>query len=100
MEAAEAPALLMKTHCQAALAGATHVTWSPLSPRGDGCVPLLEDDGAVTEVGRTLQMNPQEMQGLSVTDVAPDPFTHACRFGDRALVNGGWSAISRRTIRT
>jgi len=89
VEPAKAQALLMKTYCQAALAGATNVTWYPLSPRGDGYVPLLEDDGSVTPVGRTWQMIQAELQGLEVTDAAPDPFTYACRFGDRALVIWG-----------
>jgi len=89
VKADAAPALLMKTYCQAALAGATTVTWYPLSPRGDGYAPLLEDDGSVTAVGRTWQMIRAEMQGLPVTDASPDPFTYACRFGDRALVIWG-----------
>ncbi len=89
VEAAKAQALLMKTYCQAALAGVTNVTWYPLSARGDGYVPLLEDDGSVTPVGRTWQMIQAELQGREVTDGAPDPFTYACRFGDRALVIWG-----------
>lgn len=89
VEAGEAPALLIKSYCQAALAGATTVTWYPLSPRGDGYVPLLEDDGSVTAIGRTWQMIRDNLQGLAVADAAPDPFTYACRFGDRALVIWG-----------
>ncbi|MCB1330844.1 MAG: hypothetical protein KDK28_16020, partial [Maritimibacter sp.] len=86
---AEAPALLMKTYCQTALSGATTLAWYPLNPRGDGFVPLLEDDGTVTPVGRTWQMIRDEMQGRPLSDAAPDPFTYGCRFGDRALVLWG-----------
>jgi hypothetical protein len=83
---AEAPVLLMKTYCQTALAGATTLAWYPLNPRGDGYVPLLEDDGTVTPVGRTWQLIRDTMQGRPLSDAAPDPFTYGCRFGDRALV--------------
>jgi hypothetical protein len=89
VDAQAAPALLMKTYCQAALAGATTIAWYPLSPRGDGYVPLLEEDGSLTTVGRTWQMIQTELEGLPVVDAAPDPFTYACRFGDRALVIWG-----------
>jgi len=96
VDAGEAPALLMKTYCQTALAGAVNVTWYPLSPRGDGFIPLLEDDGTVTAVGRTWQMIQSELQGLPVRDAAPDPFTYACEFGDRALVI--WGAARELTL--
>ncbi len=89
VDPADAPALLMKTYCQTALAGTTNVTWYPLSPRGDGFVPLLEDDGSVTGVGRTWQMIQRELEGLPVVDAAPDRFTYACLFGARALVIWG-----------
>ncbi|PIE06991.1 MAG: hypothetical protein CSA74_09430 [Rhodobacterales bacterium] len=87
-EPGAAPALLAKSWCQAALAGATTLAWYPLSPRGDGYVPLLAEDGRLTDVGRSWQMLKQ-FEGLRVTDAAPDPFTYGCRFGDRALLLWG-----------
>ena len=84
-----APALLARTYCQAALAGAATLAWYPLNARGDGFVPLLTDDGAVTDVGRTWKLLKTEAQGRAVADGATDPFTYACRFGDSALLIWG-----------
>jgi len=88
-EAASAPALLMKSHCQMALAGVASLTWYPLADRGDGYAPLLDATGALTDVGHGWQLIQRELAGLPVQDVAPDPFTYACAYGDRALVIWG-----------
>lgn len=88
-DAAAAPALLVKSFCQMPLAGVTRLTWYPLSPRGDGFEPLLAADGSLTATGRTWAFLSETLSGLPVTDVAPDPFTYACQFGDAALVIWG-----------
>ncbi len=88
-DATLAPATLLKNYCQMALAGVTSVMWYPLSPRGDGLTPLLNDRGQITEVGRTYRLIEAELTGRSVRDAAPDPFTYACLFGDDTLVIWG-----------
>lgn len=84
----EAPAYLVKYHCQMALAGVTRAVWYPLNPRGDGMAPLVTPAGGITDVGRTFQLL-QGLTGLPAQDAAPDPFTYACQFGPRALVIWG-----------
>jgi len=80
---------LMRMYCQMALSGVTGAVWYPFSHRGDGLIPLLEDDGSATDVGETYAFITKTFQGLPVANVAPDPFTYACRFGDNALVIWG-----------
>lgn len=80
---------LMRMYCQMALSGVTGAAWYPFSHRGDGLIPLLENDGSATDVGETYAFIGKMFQGLPVTDVAPDPFTYTCRFGDNALVIWG-----------
>jgi hypothetical protein len=84
-----APATLLNNYCQMALAGVTSVMWYPLSPRGDGLTPLLNDRGRITDVGRTYRLIEAELTGRPVRDVAPDRFTYACLFGDETLVIWG-----------
>lgn len=86
---ASAPGHLMRSYCQFALAGATGATWYPLNPRGDGMTPLLDAEGGVTGVGRAFALARAELEGRPVDEIAPDPFTYGCRFGeDRALIWG------------
>jgi hypothetical protein len=88
-DAAVAPSHLIKNYCQMALSGVTRVVWYPLNPRGDGLAPLLDNAGQITPVGRAYQLISSAFVGQTVTDVAPDPFTYACRFGDDRLVIWG-----------
>ncbi|MEM8728772.1 MAG: hypothetical protein AAGF79_02550 [Pseudomonadota bacterium] len=84
-----APGYLMRYYCQMALAGVHEAVWYPFSPRGDGLAPLVEADGTVTGVGASYALILNNLQGQPVEDVAPDPFTYACQFGDAALVVWG-----------
>ncbi|MCB1337138.1 MAG: hypothetical protein KDK10_06695 [Maritimibacter sp.] len=88
-EASEAPALLLKSHCQMALAGVTSLAWYPLAPRGDGFAPMIDETGALTDVGTGWQMLDEALDGLDVTDAAPDPFTYACAYGASGLLLWG-----------
>ena len=84
-----APGYLMRYYCQLALAGVDQADWYPFSPRGDGLEPLVAEDGTPTATGATYQLIQTHLQRLPAVDVAPDPFTYACRFGDHALVIWG-----------
>ena len=88
-DAAAAPGFLMRYYCQMALAGVTRAVWYPLSARGDGLVPLIDAHGAATATGRAYATVARLFEGRPAADAAPDPFTYACRFGDRALVIWG-----------
>ena len=86
---AKAPGLLLRNYCQMALAGVDRAVWYPLNPRGDGLAPLIDGAGQITATGRAFRQIGSLMERLPVADVAPDPFTYACRFGDRTLVIWG-----------
>lgn len=88
-DAAAAPALLLKNYCQMALSGVTRAVWYPLASRGDGFEPLIGPGGTRTAVGATFRLIQTELAGLPVRDIAVDPFTYGCRFGDRAMVIWG-----------
>ncbi|MDE3078654.1 MAG: hypothetical protein KGI94_01315, partial [Paracoccaceae bacterium] len=88
-KAAKAPGHLLRNYCQMALSGVERAIWYDLSPRGDGMTPLIDEAGQVTPVGQTYRMISGLMEGRPVQDVAPDPFTYACRFGQGALVIWG-----------
>lgn len=88
-DTAAAPGYLMRMYCQMALSGVTRAVWYPFSPRGDGLEPMVAPEGAATETGRAYALIAKHLQGLPARDVAPDPFTYACAFGDTALVIWG-----------
>ncbi|WP_102110346.1 hypothetical protein [Oceaniglobus roseus] len=88
-DAATAPAYLLKSYCQQALSGVTLSVWYPLNPRGDGLAALLTEDGRPTPVGETFRLIRAGFEGRPVEDVAPDPFTWGCRFGEDRLVLWG-----------
>lgn len=88
-DAAEAPGYLLRMYCQMAIGGVTQAIWYPMSPRGDGMAPLVDEHGAAQPVGQTYALIRAHLEGRTATDVAPDPFTYACRFGPRALVIWG-----------
>lgn len=85
---AEAPSHLLKGYCQFALAGVTRFIWYPLGDRGDGMVPLMEGE-SITPAGRAYQIAQTYFAGMPVTDLATDPFTYGCAFGDRAMLLWG-----------
>lgn len=86
---AKAPGVLLRNYCQMALAGVNRAVWYPLNPRGDGLAPLIDATRQVTATGRTFHRIASLMEGVPVTNVAPDPFTYACLFGTRTLVIWG-----------
>ncbi|MDF0601695.1 hypothetical protein P1J78_13200 [Psychromarinibacter sp. C21-152] len=88
-DAPRAPGYLLRMYCQMALSGVTRAVWYPFSPRGDGLIPLVTADGTPTDVGRTYALIRDHLEGAPAADAAPDPFTYACRFGDRVLVLWG-----------
>ncbi len=85
----QAPAYLLKSYCQMALAGVTRAIWYPLSPRGDGMEALLDGDGRVSDTGRTYRYIDAALAGRAVRDAGNDPFTYGCYFGDDRLVIWG-----------
>ncbi|WP_428926309.1 hypothetical protein [Marinibacterium sp. SX1] len=88
-DATAAPGYLVRYYCQMALAGVTRADWYPFSPRGDGLVPLVGADGAITATGAAWALILARLEGRPVRDVAPDAFTYACRFGEDTLVIWG-----------
>lgn len=78
---AEAPGYMLRTFCQLALVGTSRYVWYPLNPRGDGMVPLVTGTGEITAAGRAYRLVQDAFAGEPVTAIAPDPFTHGCRFG-------------------
>ncbi|MFC2966696.1 hypothetical protein [Acidimangrovimonas pyrenivorans] len=88
-DAAAAPGFLLRNYCQMALSGVSRAVWFPLNARGDGLEPLVDDTGAATPTGRAYATAARLLEGKPVSDAAPDPFTYACQFGDRALVIWG-----------
>ncbi|WP_371154044.1 hypothetical protein [Jannaschia sp. 2305UL9-9] len=88
-DAAAAPGLMLRAMCKSALSGVRRLVWYPLHPRGDGYVPLLTRDGAVTATGKTFLRLQSRLAGLPVRDLSPDRQTTACLFGDDHLVVWG-----------
>lgn len=86
LDAATAPAYLMKSYCQMAISGVSHAVWYPLYSSGDGLAPLMTDQG-LTAVGETFRFIRAQFEGRAVEDIAPDPFTYGCRFG------GDWTVL-------
>ncbi|MFN3209547.1 MAG: hypothetical protein ACE369_11215 [Roseovarius sp.] len=84
-----APGYLIRMYCQMSLGGVTRAIWYPFSPRGDGLVPLVAEDGMPTETGQAFALIRAHLEGEAVSDVAPDAFTYACKYGDSALVIWG-----------
>lgn len=84
-----APDYLVRMYCQMALGGVNRAIWYPFSPRGDGLVPLVDDDGTPTATGRAFALIRAHLEGRVASDVAPDAFTYACKFGQSALVIWG-----------
>ncbi len=80
---------LMRMYCQMALSGVSGAVWYPFSHRGDGLIPLLEDDGSATDVGETYAFIHKTLEGKPARDASPDPFTYACQFGQDTLVIWG-----------
>lgn len=87
--AATAPAYLLKSYCQQALAGVTWAIWYPLNPRGDGLAALLTRGGRPTATGQVFRFLAATFEGQPVVDIAPDPFTYGCRFGSDWMVLWG-----------
>lgn len=84
-----APAHLVKMMCVMGLSGVERAAWYPLNDRGDELAPLVSPGGEVTAVGQAYAMAQERLAGRDVEDVAPDPFTYACRFGEDTLVVWG-----------
>jgi len=84
-----APGHLLRSYCQASLAGMARMIWYPLTRRGDGWAPLLDDAGQPTPAGQAARLIIERFAGQTVTAFAPDPFTFGCRFGARHLVLWG-----------
>ncbi|PSL18463.1 hypothetical protein [Shimia abyssi] len=85
----EAPAYLIKSHCQMSLSGVTRAVWYPLNPRGDGYAPLIGEDFEPTDVGKTFALIQQYFVGQSVAPVSDDPLVFGCRYGENAMVLWG-----------
>ncbi|MCA0921709.1 hypothetical protein [Pseudooceanicola nanhaiensis] len=88
-DAQAAPGLLLRSHCQMALAGVTRAAWYPLHPRGDGLEPLLTDAATPTRTGRVFHVAQTRLSGRAVTDIAPDPFTYGCLYEGGTLLLWG-----------
>lgn len=88
-DADQAPDYLVRMYCQMALGGVNRAIWYPFSPRGDGLVPIVDDDGTPTATGQAFALIRAHLEGRVASDVAPDPFTYACKFGQSALVIWG-----------
>jgi hypothetical protein len=88
-DAAEAPGLLLRIHCMAALSGVTRLAWYPLHPRGDAFEPIVTREGVITPLGRAYAFVQASMAGEPVIDAAPDEFTRGCRYGDDLTVLWG-----------
>lgn len=84
----EAPGHLIKGYCQFALAGVTRFVWYPLNDRGDGVIPLV-DQNDLTSAGLAYQLANNEFEGEEVTDLGIDAFTYGCAFGENAMVLWG-----------
>ncbi len=85
-----APGFLVRTYCALALSGVERVVWYPLSDRGDELQPLIDPlNGRPTAVGRAFAFVQNNLAGLPVKDVSPDPYTYACLFGESHLVIWG-----------
>ena len=63
--------------------------WYPLNPRNDEMTPLYFEDGQITPAGKAFRFIRDRMEGRSVVDAAPDPFTYGCEFGPDVLVLWG-----------
>ncbi len=87
-DAATAPAYLMKSYCQQAIAGVNLAIWYPLYPAGDGLAALMTDEG-LTPVGETFRFIRANLEGKAAQDVAPDPFTYGCLFDGKWMVLWG-----------
>ncbi|MEM1387910.1 MAG: hypothetical protein AAGG54_09900 [Pseudomonadota bacterium] len=85
----QAAAHFVRNYCQMALSSVTRVAWYPLNRRGDGMIPIVEPDGRLTGAGRALRLIQSRMEGRPVRDIAPDPFTYGCQFGDDTAVLWG-----------
>jgi hypothetical protein len=88
-DAAAAPGYLLRAYCQMALSNVTQAVWYPLTARGDGMIPLLDEAGGATDTGAVARFILAELSGMDVTDISPDPFTYGCDFGGRYLVIWG-----------
>jgi hypothetical protein len=88
-DAAAAPAYLVKSYCQQAISGVTRAIWYPLNPRGDGLAALLTPEGTLTPVGETFRFVRASLEGRPARNIAPDPFTYGCEFGDGTVVLWG-----------
>ncbi len=80
---------MLAAYCQMALSGVTRAVWYPLNERGDGWVPLIDKREKLTSAGRAYRLIAAQLEGQSVRDVSPDPFTRACLFGEDRLVIWG-----------
>ncbi len=95
-DAAAAPDLLLKGHCEGARAGVSRLVWYPLHPRGDGYLGLLDDKGSPTPVGLTYAWAQKHLAGQPVAPLAPDPFTRGCLYGDHTALL--WGAARPVTV--
>lgn len=88
-DAGLAAGLLLRNHCQMGLAGVSRAVWYPLTDRGDGMVPLIDQVGRATEVGLAYRMAAAEFAGRPIEAWRPDPFTYGCVMGGDTLVAWG-----------
>lgn len=84
-----AASYMLRDYCQMALSGVTRAVWYPLTPRGDGLVPLMEKDGRLTGAGRAFRAVQKHFAEKPVTGIDADPFTYGCRFGEDAMLLWG-----------
>ena len=88
-DSAAAPGMLVRSHCQYALAGVSRIAWYALNERGDEYAPLITRAGDRTPTWAAFDFAQRELAGKAVADVAPDPFTYACLYDGRKLVIWG-----------
>ncbi len=86
---AQAANHFVTNYCQMALTGMERVAWYPLNERGDNLVPLFSPEGRITSAGRAYKLIAARMEGKAVKNIAPDPFTYGCQFGDDVSVLWG-----------
>lgn len=96
-----APDDLLRGYATLAALGVSEMDWYPLNERGDGLVPLVRRDGALTGAGEAFRFVQARLAGLQARDTSPDRFTFVRKFGRRIEVLWGAPravSIDTRTV--
>ncbi len=85
----QAPDDLVRGYLTMAALGFRALYWYPLSDRGDGLVPLLDNVGNPTTAGQAFAFVQSQMADKPVTDISPDAFTIMHRVGPNMVAIWG-----------